>query len=494
MLSSFSIVRTRYAPSPTGPLHIGGARSALFNYLFAKKHEGKFILRIEDTDEERSDLKWIEDITETLKWLGIKWDEGPDIGGPFGPYKQSQRLEIYEKYLKILLDKNKAYYCFCTREELEEKRQYQLSLGKPPRYDGTCASLSVSEVNKRLEKGVPFVIRFRVPAKKVSFIDLIRKKIEFDGSLLGDIVIAKNLKSPLYNFAAAVDDYEMQISHVIRGEEHLANTPKQILIQKALGFSTPFYAHLPLVLAPDRSKLSKRFGAVSVLEYKEAGYLPEALINFMVLLGWNPDINREIFSLNQLIKEFSLEKIQKAGAIFNISKLDFFNSYYIRQKPTKKLVELCIPYLKKAGLLVEGQFSQEALEKIIEVSKFRMKKISEINELADFFFLDKLKYEKEMFIWDKMTFDEVKDALLLCDKILTSIGKWEREEIERKLNEEIPIFNQKKGYPIENKGFVLWPLRVALSGKKASPSPFEIAEILGKEKCLKRIKDALAIF
>ncbi|MBC7074377.1 glutamate--tRNA ligase, partial [Candidatus Parcubacteria bacterium] len=323
-------IRVRFAPSPTGYLHIGGVRTALFNFLFAKKNQGVFILRIEDTDKERSKKEYEENIMESLRWLGIEWDEGPDKGGPFGPYRQSERGEFYKKYLQKLLNEGKAYYCFCTKEELEAERQYLLSLGQAPRYSGKCRNLPKEVVEKNLKEKKESVIRLKVEPQKVVFFDLIRGKIEVEAELLGDFVIAKSLTEPLYNFACVVDDYEMKITHVIRGEEHISNTPKQILIQKALGFPQPQYAHLPLILAPDRSKLSKRHGAVSVWEYKKMGYLPEALLNFLAFLGWNPGTNREIYSLSALIKDFSLERIQKSGAVFNQKKLDFLNGFYIR--------------------------------------------------------------------------------------------------------------------------------------------------------------------
>lgn len=483
-------VRTRIAPSPTGPVHIGTARTALFNYLFAKQNKGKFILRIEDTDKERSEQKWTEEIIEQLKWLEIKWDEGPDVDGKMGPYKQSQRINIYKNYLQKLLDENKIYHCFCTPEDLEDKRQEQMSRGVAPKYDGTCAHLPAEDVAEKIKEGKQSVLRFKMPSKKVKFNDLIRGEVEFDSSLLGDVVIAKDIDTPLYHFAVVVDDHEMKISHVIRGEEHLPNTPRQILLQEAMGFDQPVYAHLPLMLNADRSKLSKRQGDVALADYHNQGYLPEALINFMVLLGWNPGTEKEIFSLKQLEKEFFIEKVQKAGAVFNVKRLDFINGHYIREKAIEKLTELCVPYLKEAGLLVEGQVSKEKLEKIVGASRTRMKKLSDITDLTDFFFTDSLKYDIEMLRWNKMINEDVKEGLLLCDKILSELRTWNIKKIEEALMDGAGEFNKQKGYPQENRGFLLWPLRVALSGKKASPSPFEIADILGKEKTLKRIKDA----
>jgi len=482
--NNFKIVRVRFAPSPTGPLHIGGARTALFNYLFARKNRGDFILRIEDTDKERSELKWVQEIIEELRWLGIEWDEGPDIDGKFGPYKQSQRLDIYKKYLKKLFKENKVYYCFCSKEELEAKRQEQMTRGVAPKYDGKCRDLDKKIIENNLKEKKPFVIRFKVVPKKVKFNDLIRGQIEFDSELLGDIVIAKSLDEPLYHFTVVVDDFEMKISHVIRGEEHLSNTPRQILLQEALDFNRPIYAHLPLMLNSDRSKLSKRYGDVSLKDYHNQGYLPEALINFMVLLGWNPGTEKEIFSLQNLIKEFSIEKVQKAGAMFNIQRLDYINSLYIKEKSVDSLTKLCLPYF------IEGyeKFPMRTLKKIVETHKARLKKLSDITELTDFFFKDKLEYDKNLLRWQKMGDGEVEESLDYSVNILSVIKKWDKKSLEELLVRSAENFNPK------SKGNLLWPLRVALSGKSASASPFEIAEILGKEKTLKRIFKAISMF
>jgi glutamyl-tRNA synthetase len=508
-INSKKDTRARFAPSPTGPLHIGGARTALFNYLFAKQNKGIFILRIEDTDKERSELKWIQEIIDELKWLGIEWDEGPDIDGKFGPYKQSQRLDIYKKYLEQLLKENKAYYCFCSQEELEAKRQDQMSRGLAPKYDGKCRNLSEKVIENNLEENNPSTIRFKIENKKIKFNDLIRGQIEFDAGLLGDIVIAKNLYEPLYHFAVVVDDFEMQISHVIRGEEHLSNTPRQILLQEALNFYQPIYAHLPLMLNADKSKMSKRAGDVAVSDYHKNGYLPEALINFMALLGWNPgnpsgrsgQAEKEIFSLAELTKEFSLEKVQKSGAVFNLQRLDYLNGYYIREKSISQLTKLCLPYLAQFDM---GQYGAKNLEKIVEAYKARIKKLSDITELIDFFFKEKLSYDKKLLVWKEMGDSEVKESLEHSAKILKkwpasnaerSSAGWDKKSLEELLVKEASSFAkalEDKGKIIKsNNGYLLWPLRVALSGKEASASPFEIAEILGKEKTLQRIQDAI---
>ncbi len=495
-------VRTRFAPSPTGFLHIGSARTALFNYIFAKKSKGSFILRIEDTDVERSKPEFEKDIIENLKYMGIEKDE--DI------YKQSERRDIYAKYLEKLLKQGKAYYCFCSEEELEAQRQEQMSRGLPARYNGKCSNLSSKEVKNKLAQGQKCIIRFKIPAKKVSFEDMVRKNIEFDSSLIGDTAIAKDLKSPLYNFAVVVDDFEMKISHVIRGEDLLPNIPIQILLQKALGFPKPEYAHLPLILGPDKSKLSKRHGAVSIGEYKKQGYLPETLINFLAFLGWNPGTEREVYSLASLIKEFSIERVQKGAAVFNIKRLDFLNGFYIRQKSPEKLTELCLPYLIQEGL-IEPVFKTEQyppayggmsitqdykvnetkekvgfdyLKNIIAIYQERLKKLSEITELTDFFFKDELRYDKKLLQWKDMTDEEIESSL---DRLTEVLSKIKDKDWTKKSLENILTLEAEK---IGDRGKILWPLRAALTGKEASAGPFEIAEILGKEKTLKRLKEA----
>jgi len=513
-------VRARFAPSPTGALHIGGARTALFNYLFARKNKGKFILRIEDTDKERSKKEWEETIFKGLNWLGISWDEGPvssdlkeKIGknieyiGSYGPYRQSERTQIYRKYLEKLIKEDKAYYCFCTKEEIDAYREYLFSIGKPPVYSGKCRNLSKDVIEKNLREKKPYIIRFKTPeGLKIQFFDKIRGKIEVESDFLGDFCIAKDLDTPLYNFSCVVDDFEMKITHVIRGEDHISNTPKQILLQKALGFPTPEYAHLPLILGPDRKKLSKRYGGFSLEEYKAQGYLPEAIVNFLAFLGWNPKKKAEIYSLDELISEFSIEGIQKGGAIFNIKKLDWLNGVYIRKKSLDELTQLCLPYLEKSGFIKKNDdsvrmenellpvssyitkrgdiISFNDLKKVIGLYQERLKKLSEVIELLDFFFEESITYPKELLKWKDTSDKETYNSLDKAYKILFKIKEEEfnKENIEKSL---LKIVNE---YP--DRGYVLWPLRVALTGKKASAGPFEVAEILGKERVLKRIKEA----
>lgn len=497
-------MKTRFAPSPTGFLHIGTARTALFNYLLAKKNKGSFVLRIEDTDRERSEKRFKEDIIETLDWLNIKWDEGP--------YNQSERGEVYEKYLKKLLEENKAYYCFCSKEKLEAKKQSRVSNGLPPKYDGECSRLKKEEVEERLSRGEDSVIRLRIPEEKIETKDLIRGKITFDAGLIGDIVIARSLKEPLYNFSVVIDDFEMEITHVIRGEDLLSNTPKQIILSRYLGFAPPKYGHLPMILGPDKSKLSKRHGASAVSDYRREGYLPEAIINFLALLGWSPKDNREFFTIPELIKEFEVEKVNKSNAIFNYKKLDYVNGYYIRKKPLEEITSLCVPYLKEyitlhfknrevlpnltgiMGRKIEPSFiisktgeeiSFAHLQKIISLYKERMKKLSEITELTDYFFKKELVYDKEILKWKDMDYKDISSVLKDLLDLIKNIKEWNIESLEGK----ILSFSSEKG----DRGRVLWPFRAAITGKRSSAGPFEVAEALGKEKTIERIEKAIIL-
>lgn len=480
-------VRVRLAPSPTGPLHIGTARTALFNYLFAKKNKGKFILRIEDTDLERSDKKYEKDILEGLKWLGIEADESPEKGGAHGPYRQSERIESYKKYISKLLREGNAFYCFHSERELAEEKEKLLEAKRPPIHLCEYRTMDLKEAEALIGIKGDYIIRFKTPAgRKIAFPDIIRGEVAFASDLLGDFSIAKKIDVPLYNFAVVADDYEMKISHVIRGEDHISNTPKQLLLLEALGFSKPEYAHLPLILGPDRSKLSKRHGAISVGEYREQGYLPEALFNFMALLGWNPGDNREIFSKEELIKEFSLEKVQKSGAVFDLTKLDWMNGEYIRQKSVEELMELCEPHLKRSDFPKLRNIRKSDLQKIIALEQPRLKKLSELPEKVDYFFT-KPKYEKGLLRWKNMNDEEITSSI---DKSLKILQNLLLKSDFNKVNLE-KIFFEAMGPG--DKGQLLWPLRAALTGKKASPGPFEIIEILGAEETLKRLKIAKEI-
>lgn len=475
-------VRTRMAPSPTGHFHIGRARTALFNFLFAKKYNGKFILRIEDTDRERSKPEYEKEIVENLNWLGTFWDEGP--------YRQSERLHIYAEYIKNLLDKELAFYCFHSKEFLDKEYEEQIKTKKNPAHHCEFKKLPIKDAENRLrkEKGI---IRFKTPPDfEIAFRDLIRGEILFNSDTLGgDFSLAKAFSTdsflPLYNFAAVIDDFLMNISHVIRGEDHISNTPKQILIQQALGINSPNYAHLPLILDPNKSKLSGRHGAMSVNEYMEAGYLPEAIINFLALLGWNSGTEKEIFTMEELIKEFDLSKIQKGGAVFNIAKLDWLNGYYIRQMPLGGLTKKVIPFLIKDNL-IKPEYDFEYVKKVISLEQPRLKKLNEVGKRGSYFFKSP-DYQPELLVWRDMLFKDIVVSLRISFDALSLINDndFNRENLEKSLIKESERAKNK------DKGRLLWPLRAALTGLDKSPGPFEILEVLGKRESLERIKKAI---
>lgn len=463
-------VRCRIAPSPTGVLHIGTARTALFNYLFAKRHGGKFFLRIEDTDKERSTKEFESDIISSIQWLGIHWDGEVT--------RQSERKELHSAYLKKLYSAGKIYYCFHTVEELSaEGHQAHIC---------EYRDLPKEEAERRLKsEESTSVMRFKTPPDAfIVFHDLIRGEVKFHSKAIGDFSVAKNINEPLYNFAVVIDDADAGITHVIRGEDHISNTPKQIFMLGALRdatgeekFKQPTYAHLPLILGPDRSKMSKRHGATSVSEFKEQGYLPEALVNFMALLGWNPGDEREFFTIEELAHEFTIEKVQKSGAIFNQDRLDFVNGHYIRQKSADELTKLClgIPLAHTPEMN-----NDEYTRKIIALESPRLKKLSELPSRVGFFFHDP-EYDPSLLIWKDSSFKTVLSALESSLGILDSMD----EALPKEKTE--PAFLKEAEKSFKSKGELLWPLRVALSGQKASPGPFEIMEILGKKRVMDRI-------
>lgn len=460
------------APSPTGLLHFGTARTSLINWLFARHHQGVFVLRIEDTDTERSKKEFEDDLIGGLKWLGIDWDEGPDKSGSYGPYRQSERLDLYERYLKKMLDQAQAYFCYCTKEELELERQAMMDKGGAPRYSGRCRTAPP-------EGREPRVIRLKTPEKKITFNDIIRGEITFDLALAGDMVIAKDLRNPLYNFAVVIDDYEMKISHVIRGEDHIANTPKQIVLQEILGLAQPQYAHLPIILNPDRSKMSKRFTETSILKYRDMGYLSDALVNFIAFLGWHPEDDDEMLSRQDLIEQFTLERMQKAGAVFDEKKLNWLNSQYIKNLPNDTLADLVRPFIKKANL----KMPDKILKKLVDLEKNRAETLTGLINDSSFFF-QAGDYDAEILIWKNSTSSKAKEYLEQAYAILEKIGAQSFTQVN--LQESLM-----SAANVVGRGDFLWPLRVALSCKTASPGPFEIAYVLGKEETLKRIQSAI---
>ena len=523
-------IRTRFAPSPTGYLHVGSLRTALYNYLFAKHNNGDFILRIEDTDKARFVEGSIENLVKILDLIELKYNEGVFVDndgkisqkGNFGPYIQSERLEIYKKYVDKLIKNDYAYFCFCSQERLEEMRKEQQAQKMAPKYDGKCRGLDKKEIQRLLYKKTPYVVRLKTPQEGFTeFDDLVYGKIKIENKVIDDQVLMKSDGFPTYHLANVIDDHLMEISHVIRGEEWLPSTPKHVILYKAFGWDMPEFAHLPLLLNPDKSKLSKRQGDVAVENYLKKGYLPEALLNFILLLGWNPKTEEEIFSLDEMIKRFDLSGVNKTGAIFSVEKLDWINGTYIRCMPLEELTELCVPYLIEAGLIERimnyelriknkiqnSKFSSRGgsalgwkiqnsdkevdfdyLKKVIALEQERMKKLSEIGELVKFIFVDKLDYDKDLLVWKKMSFEEVKNNLELAYDELEKID--EKDFVKNNLEEVLRNLMGREGIKT---GELLWPLRVALTGLKGSPGPFEVASVLGKGKALKRIRKVIEL-
>ena len=471
-------MKTRIAPSPTGNLHIGTARTALFNYLYAKNQQGVFALRIEDTDIARSTKESEKDILEGLEWLGIIPDEGVTSTGEKGsqgPYRQSERKDMYTPYLNQLIQQGDAYWCNWSREDIEKSKQesidnhQQFVLRSPYR-------------EKKISPTETSVLRFKVPETIIHFEDKIRGKISFNTSLIDDFVIAKSLDYPLYNFVVVIDDELMDITHIIRGEDHIANTPKQILLNQSLGFGRKHFAHIPLILASDKSKMSKRFGATSIREYREQGYLPEAMINFLALLGWNEGNDREYYTIGEIIEKFSLKRVQKSGAIFNIQKLDSINSHYIKQLPESTKIQLGQKFLEKNGYSTQ-QWTQIQLKKIILLECQRIKKFDEIGKEIEFLWFSP-QYKLDILAYKEMKSQDIIQSLEWTYKIVYTIEDEQFSHIEEILKQAI----QQEG---KNTGEILWPLRVALSGQSKSPSPFEISSILGKSETLYRIEKAI---
>lgn len=474
--------RVRFAPSPTGPLHIGGARSALFNYLLARKNNGDFIVRIEDTDQERSSKESEANIFESLRWLGLDIDETVDGEGIYGPYRQMERLELYHKYAQQLLDEGKAYYCFCTIEEIEAEREAAMAKGAMPVYGGKCRHLTKEEQQKLLEQGKKPVVRFRVPlGEKIMIDDAVRGMVQFESDGVGDFVIMKSDGIPTYNFAVVVDDHLMEISHVIRAEEHLSNTPRQAVLYQALGWEMPQFAHISLILGEDRKKMSKRHGATSVTQYEQMGYLPEAVFNFLALLGWSPGGEEEIMSKEEIIARFSLDGVAKNPAVFDMEKLKWLNGNYIRQSSIERLVGLAIPYLQREGYLKES-VSAEEQEWVTLIVQALQEKIHTINEIGDFM---PLFVGTEVNIED----EEAKEILAdpdvpvviaaLKDK-LAALPEWKADEVKgifKAISKETGLKGKK----------VFMPIRVALTGQMHGPDLHYIIPVLGKDLVAARL-------
>ncbi len=498
------IVRTRFAPSPTGYLHVGGLRTALYAYLFAKQQGGQFLLRIEDTDRERFVADGTLNILKSLYWAGIIPDEGVKLDqetfgihesaivqeGDCGSYVQSERLEIYQQYIKILLDKKAAYYCFCSSERLDALREVQQKNKLPTCYDRHCFSISREEAQKKVDAGERFVVRLLMPKEGNStWNDLVRGEISFENKLIDDQVLIKSDGFPTYHFAVVVDDHLMRITHVIRGEEWISSTPKHLQLYAYFGWEAPEFAHLPLLLNPDKSKLSKRQGDVAVSDYEKKGYLSEALLNFVAFLGWNPGTEQEKFSLPELVKEFKLEKVNKSGAVFNLEKLDWYNKAYLKELGNKDIALRAAPWFSDAGIFEEDKSDvrarHELIVRAIGLEKERVTTLAELPVALGFVF-SLPEYTKEMLVWKKSSWEELKAVLPEVRSFFEvfSTQEWSKDLLEEKTKEWIGV----KKYTT---GSVLWPLRVALSGQENSPGPFEIAEVLGKEETIQRLAMAV---
>ena len=481
-------VRVRFAPAPTGNLHVGGARTALFNYLFARRHKGAFVLRLEDTDAARSSDEYYRSIVDALHWLGLDWDEGPEVGGKYGPYRQSERRGIYDEHLARLKASGSAYECFCSPEELEERRQKMRGAGQAPRYDGRCADLSPEDRERFREQGIAPCVRFRLPeGADLAFDDLIRGRVDIKVEDLDDFVIARPDGSPTYNFVCAVDDATMAISHVVRGEDHISNTPRQIAVARALGFEPPAFAHVPLILGPDKSRLSKRHGAKAVVEYREEGYLAEALVNFLALLGWSFDDERELFTLKELQKHFSLERVSKKGAVFDVDKLTWMNGVYLRELTDDELFARARPRLERAGLITAEDDDKAALAAAaLALEHEKIKTLGEAPDLINFFFVDRVAYDDKA-LKNLLKLPGGVDTLRDVAEACASIPEFDARTLEEKVRSTA----EEKGI---SAGKIIHAMRAALSGRAVGPSLFDMAALMGQQRVVKRMMEAAAAY
>ena len=471
------MVRVRFAPSPTGFLHVGGARTALFNHLFARHFNGTFVLRIEDTDIARSERIFEEKLMDSLRWLKIQWDEGPDIGGPFGPYRQSERLHIYREYAEKLVKENKAYRVYAYPEEIEQLRKELLSKNLPPHYtremfDRFATRERIREYEK---KGLQPAIYFSMPRKTIVHNDLIKGQVVFNEGSVGDFALLRSNGMPTYNFACVVDDMLMKITHVIRGDDHLPNTVKQLAIYEAFGVEPPQIGHVSMILGPDGKKLSKRHGATSVEEFRARGYLPEAVVNYLALLGWSPPDAQEIMSMEEMIEKFSIDRVSKNPAIFDPGKLRWMNGYYIRKADARRIVELLIPYIELRGWSCT---SKEWLENVFLCVRDRMHTLEEFTDLADFFFV-----RPEVTL---QTDEAIRGGLLECATRLEQAVELTKEGLVNVFREVI------KGSKLNAKEFYM-SLRKALTGKSEGPELIDIVTLLGPTETVARIKKALGV-
>ena len=483
-------VRVRIAPSPSGNLHVGTARTALFNYLFAKKNNGKFVLRIEDTDAERTSQEYVDNIFDSLKALGLNWDEGPDVGGEYGPYTQSERFDIYPKYIQELLDKGYAYECFCTPEELEAEKEEATANKKPYVYSKKCENLTEEEKAKLRAEGRKPAIRFNISKTQkafhdstiLEFEDLVKGKLHMDTDLLGDFVIQKSNGAPTYNYAVVIDDMLMKISHVIRGEDHISNTYKQILIYEALGAEVPRFGHLGMILAPDRSKLSKRHGATAVSDFVKQGYLTDALVNFVALLGWAPSDSEEIKPVDKIAEDFRIGEISSSNSIFEYDKLKWMNSHYIKQLPIEELKTRLKPYLENYDL---SELSDEQFTKMVEITREPLTLLSDITDAVTYFFGDTVTMDEG--VQEEVIDTETSQSVLKDFVAQAQDWEWSEEVLHEKLEE---FRGQWKEQGVKPK-LTMWAIRAAVSGRTRGADMIGMLEVLGKERTINRAKNAI---
>ena len=479
-------VRVRFAPSPTGYLHIGGARTALFNWLYAKKNGGKLVLRIEDTDTERLKEDSVSQILTSLKWLGLNWDEGPEVGGNVGPYYQSERKDIYKKMCQQLVDEGKAYYCFCTSEDLDIAREKQRAAKNPFRYERTCRDIPVNVAKERIAAGEKASVRLKIPADgDIVVHDLIHGDVTFSMGQFDDFVIMKSNGMPTYNFAVVVDDHMMRISHVLRAEEHLSNTPKQILVYEAFGFEVPKFGHMPMILAPDRSKLSKRHGATSVEEFRDQGYLHQSIVNYLTLLGWGPGNEEEIFTLEDTVRQFDFSKMSKKAAIYDTKKLTWMNGQYLSSLPLDEILPETSNFFIKAGLVDKDWLdaNKAYFAKLVDVVRVRVKTLQEIADASEYFFKDVTDYDEKGVV--KHFTPAAAELLENCVEHLTALEEFNLETTEA-------IYNKMAEETGLSLGKVIHPTRLALTGRTVSPGLFDVMVLLGKEKTIARMEKAIS--
>ncbi|WP_349409105.1 glutamate--tRNA ligase [Pseudalkalibacillus sp. SCS-8] len=483
-------VRVRYAPSPTGHLHIGNARAALFNYLFARSHNGTFVIRIEDTDQKRNVEGGEYSQLNYLKWLGIDWDESVDVGGDYGPYRQMERLDIYKEHYTDLLERGLAYKCYCTEEELEQEREAQQAKGEMPRYSGKCRHLTVEEQERLAAEGRKPSIRFAVPRdKEYSFIDMVKDRVTFESNGIGDWVIVKKDGIPTYNFAVAVDDHHMAITHVLRGDDHISNTPKQLMIYEALGWEAPKFGHMTLIVNEQRKKLSKRDEQTIqfIEQYEDLGYLPEALFNFIALLGWSPKGEDELFSREQFIEMFDPDRLSKAAAVFDTKKLEWMNNQYMKAADLERVMELTVPHLERAGRIPEDRSpeQQEWVRKLVSLYQEQLSHGAEIVALTDLFFNKSIEYDEAAA--EILSEEQVPEVLNGLKDQIKGMETFEPAEIKA----AIKATQKETGH----KGKKLFmPIRVAASGQTHGPELPDSLSLLGKETVLSRLEEAVQQF